>query len=72
MESVLCFHKGLWGVVPRTEDEFEGGARPEAYRPLRRRFELSSQKRTSIRISLVEAADLGNRPDVASKGSGGA
>lgn len=63
--------KDLWGMVSSIEDEFVGGTRPEACRPIRRCFELSRQKRRSIRIWLVEAADLGGEMDVDSDGDGG-
>lgn len=67
----FVFYKDLWGMVSSIEDEFVGGTMPEACRPVRRCFESSRQKRRSIRIWLVEAADLGDEMEVDSDGSGG-
>lgn len=54
------FYKDRWGMVSSIKDRFEGGIRPEACRPVRRLIELSRQEKKSIRISLVNIADLGD------------
>lgn len=67
----FVFYQDLGGMASSVEDECEGGIRSEACRPVRRRVELSRQKRRSIRNLLAKAADLGDELDVDSEVNGG-